>query len=62
MIVHLQLSVEHTLKERLLNIKKQTSIPVSRTVSDVLEKYLPEYEKSRGVQPELPMSAKDSRV
>jgi len=60
--VPLQLLVEHTLRDRLLNIKKQTSIPISKTVSDILEKHLREYEERHDVQPELPMLTKNSQV
>lgn len=60
MKVPLQLLVEHTLKDRLSNIREQTHIPVSKLVSDILEKYLDEYEKRYGVQPELPISNKNS--
>ena len=62
MKVALQLLVEHTLKDRLSNIREQTHIPVSKLVSDILEKYLHEYEERYDVQPELPMSTKNSQV
>ena len=58
--VPLQLLIEHALKDRLMNIKRQTSIPVSKTVAVLLEQHLPEYEERHGVQSELPVSAKDS--
>jgi len=60
--VPLQLLIEHTLRDRLKNIKKQTSIPITKIVSDILEKYLHEYEERYDVQPELPMSTKNSQV
>ena len=41
---------------------QQTGIPVSKTVSDILEEHLSEYEERRDVQPELPMSTKNSQV
>lgn len=62
MKIQLQLLVDHTLRDRLFNIKKQTGIPVSKTVSDILEEHLSEYEERRDVQPELPMSTENSRV
>lgn len=62
MKIQLQLLVDHTLRDRLFNIKKQTGIPVSKTVSDILEEHLSEYEERRDVQPELPMSTKNSQV
>lgn len=62
MKVPLQLLIEHTLRDRLKNIKKQTSIPITKIVSDILEKYLHEYEERYDVQPELPMSTKNSQV
>ena len=60
MKVALQLLIEHTLRDRLMNIKRQTSIPVSKTVSVLLEEHLPEYEERHRVQSELPIAAKDS--
>jgi len=48
--VPIQLFVDNTLKERLQNIKKHTSIPISKTVSDVLGQHLTEYEKAHGIQ------------
>lgn len=53
MKVHLQLFVEHTLRDRLLNIKKQTGIPISKTITDVCESHLQEFEESHGIQPQL---------
>ncbi len=62
MKVPLQLLIEHTLKDRLSNFRKQTHIPVSKLVSDILERYLHEYEERYDVQPELPMSTKNLQV
>lgn len=56
MKVQLMLSIEHTLKERLINIKKQTSIPMSKIVSDLLEAHLSEIEEQHSIQQSLPLS------
>lgn len=53
MKVQLQLSIEHRLRNRLKNINKQTHIPVSKIVTDVLEEHLGEIEQRYSVQPQL---------
>jgi predicted DNA-binding protein len=57
MRVQLQLSIEHTLKERLQNVNRQTRIPVSAIISGLLEKYLHEVEELHHVQTELPRTS-----
>ncbi len=54
MKVQLQLSIDHLLKARLQNIHDQTGIPISKTVADILERHLREYEQQHRVQPQLP--------
>lgn len=53
MKIQLQLSIEHSLKERLKQINKQTGIPVSKIVSDLLLNHLHEVEEHHGVQTRL---------
>ena len=55
MKVQLQLSMEHTLRDRLKNISKQTSIPMAKIVSDLLGAHLGEVEARHEVQPRLPL-------
>lgn len=52
--VPLQLLIEYSLKQRLQNIKDQTGIPISKTISEVLGRHLVEFETNHGVQPQLP--------
>lgn len=54
MKIQLQLLVEHTLRDRLMNIKIQKGIPMSKTIADVCESHLHEFETSHGIQPQLP--------
>lgn len=53
MKIQLQLLVDHTLRDRLLNIKKQAGIPMSKTITDLCENHLQEFENSHGIQPQL---------
>ncbi len=46
----LQLSIDVKLKQRLKNISNQTGIPISRIISDILQKYLPEEERKHNIQ------------
>ncbi|MCX6000230.1 MAG: ribbon-helix-helix domain-containing protein [Chloroflexi bacterium] len=62
MKVQLQLSIEHGLKERLKNISKQTGIPVSKVVSNVLESHLAEVEMHHGIQLQLAASTADKEA
>lgn len=53
MKTNLQLSIEADLKQRLMHFSEQTGIPMSRVISDMLQKYLPEEEKKHNIQPLL---------
>jgi len=46
----LQLSIEIDLKERLKNFSSQTGIPMSRIISNIVRKYLPEEERKQSIQ------------
>jgi len=46
----LQLSIDTTLKQRLINISTQTGIPTARLIRDMLQKYLPDEEKKHNIQ------------
>ena len=54
-----QLSINKTLKDRLHNASKQSGVPISRIVADLLEKYLHEFEKERKIQLLLSSSVKE---
>ncbi|MEE8470578.1 MAG: hypothetical protein V3S51_04540 [Dehalococcoidia bacterium] len=54
MIINLQITIEHTLKERLENIKTQKRIPMSSTIPMILNEHLPEFERNHGIQSRLP--------
>ncbi len=61
MRVVLQLSMDHKLKERLKNINEQTHVPISKIISDVLEKHLHEVEEYYGVQPQLQITGQEAK-
>jgi len=52
-----QLFIEHTLRDRLQEIKRQKGIPISKTVTEILEKNLRKYEEGLGIQAKLDKSA-----
>lgn len=55
-----QLFIEHTLRDRLREIKRQKGIPISKTVTEILEKNLRKYEEGLGIQAKLDKSTTKS--
>lgn len=55
MKVPLQISIEHLLRERLKELSAETGIPVSRIITDLLERHLDEIEARLGLHPRLPL-------